>query len=124
MKGVLVRGSARSGEALLVGLLRCGHCGRKLQVHYSGKEGKVIRYRCKSELIAGSKGGCIAFGGTHVEEAVSQELLRVLDSVGLEAAISACQQTECRLKEKGAALLKRRPTAGKQGLSEAVAGNH
>ena len=35
-----------------------------------------------------------------MEEAVSQELLRVLDSVGLEAAISACQQTECRLKEK------------------------
>ena len=100
MKGVLVRGSARSGEALLVGLLRCGHCGRKLQVHYSGKEGKVIRYRCKSELIASSKGGCIAFGGTHVEEAVSRELLRVLDSVGLEAAISACQQAECRLKEK------------------------
>jgi len=27
-------------------------------------------------------------------------------------------------KEMGAALLKRRPTAGKQGLSEAVAGNH
>jgi excisionase family DNA binding protein len=100
MKGMLVRGSARSGEALLVGLLRCGHCGRKLQVHYSGKEGKVIRYRCKSEPIAHSKRGCIAFGGTHVEEAVSRELFRVLDSVGLEAAISACQQTECRLKEK------------------------
>ena len=100
MKGVLVRGSARSGEALLVGLLRCGHCGRKLQVHYSGKEGKVIRYRCKNEVSTNGKGSCIAFGGTNVEEAVSRELLRVLDAVGLEAALSACQQTQWRLKEK------------------------
>jgi hypothetical protein len=25
---------------LLAGLLRCGHCGRKLQVHYSSKIGR------------------------------------------------------------------------------------
>src|SRR6185295_13618542 len=29
-KGAIVPGSVRSGGALLVGLLRCGHCGRKL----------------------------------------------------------------------------------------------
>ena len=31
---------------------------------------------------------------------------------------------EVKVLGMGAALLKRRPTAGKQGLSEAVAGNH
>ena len=30
------RGAVRSGAALLAGLLRCGHCGRKLTVTYSG----------------------------------------------------------------------------------------
>ena len=33
------RGSVRRGEALLAGLLRCGHCGRKLHVAYSGENG-------------------------------------------------------------------------------------
>ena len=33
------RGAVRSGAALLTGLLRCGHCGRKLTVSYSGVQG-------------------------------------------------------------------------------------
>jgi hypothetical protein len=36
-------GAVRRGELLLAGLLRCGHCGRKLHVAYSGKIG---RYNC------------------------------------------------------------------------------
>src|SRR5437016_11391718 len=37
MSSALARGAAREGELLLPGLLRCGHCGRKLHVHYGGK---------------------------------------------------------------------------------------
>src|SRR3981081_1794106 len=35
-----VKGAVRCGELLLPGLLRCGHCGRKLHVSYSGKLGR------------------------------------------------------------------------------------
>jgi Recombinase len=35
-KGMMVRGSLRKGEALLAGLMRCGHCGRGLLVSYNG----------------------------------------------------------------------------------------
>jgi hypothetical protein len=31
MKGAMVAGSVRNGGGILVGLLRCGHCGRKLK---------------------------------------------------------------------------------------------
>jgi hypothetical protein len=31
-----VKGAVRRGELLLAGFLRCGHCGRKLDVFYSG----------------------------------------------------------------------------------------
>jgi DNA invertase Pin-like site-specific DNA recombinase len=41
------RGSVRRGEALLAGLLRCGHCGRKLHVAYSGANGSAGRYHCR-----------------------------------------------------------------------------
>src|SRR5262245_37298941 len=40
-KSFLSRGSIRRGEALLAGLLRCGHCGRKLHVAYSGSDGNT-----------------------------------------------------------------------------------
>ena len=36
MRGGMVRGALRRGDALLAGLLRCAHCGRKLHVAYSG----------------------------------------------------------------------------------------
>jgi DNA invertase Pin-like site-specific DNA recombinase len=35
-KGARVRGAVRGGPSLLPGLLRCGHCGRKLHVRYTG----------------------------------------------------------------------------------------
>jgi hypothetical protein len=39
-------GAARKGAALLSGLLRCGKCGRMLQVGYSGHGGDAPRYLC------------------------------------------------------------------------------
>ena len=46
-KSFMSRGSIRRGEALLAGLLRCGHCGRKLHVAYSGEKGSAGRYHCR-----------------------------------------------------------------------------
>ena len=45
--GLLTRGAVRRGEGLLAGLLRCGHCGRRLHVAYSGINGKCVRYSCR-----------------------------------------------------------------------------
>src|SRR3954462_4481114 len=39
-------GAAREGAALLQGLLRCGRCGRRMQVAYSGTGGRSPRYAC------------------------------------------------------------------------------
>ena len=39
-------GAARKGAALLSGLLRCGKCGRMMQVGYSGHGGDAPRYVC------------------------------------------------------------------------------
>src|SRR6202158_2414276 len=47
-KGASVRGAVRRGELLLAGLLRCGHCGRKMYVGYGGKAG---RYHCQGALV-------------------------------------------------------------------------
>jgi DNA invertase Pin-like site-specific DNA recombinase len=39
-------GAARQGAALLSGLVRCGKCGRMMQVGYSGHGGDAPRYLC------------------------------------------------------------------------------
>ncbi|MBK7234986.1 MAG: recombinase zinc beta ribbon domain-containing protein [Sterolibacteriaceae bacterium] len=44
-RGSAVRGSVRSGGALLSGLLRCGHCGAKLIVQYPGPQAFAINAR-------------------------------------------------------------------------------
>ena len=42
-KSFMSRGAIRRGEALLAGLFRCGHCGRKLHVAYSGADQQRLR---------------------------------------------------------------------------------
>src|SRR5215470_5853107 len=67
----------RAGQGLLVGLLRCGHCGRKLHVRYWGGRGTNARYLCKGNYDGGGQ-YCIGFGGSLVDRRVGQELLKVI----------------------------------------------
>src|SRR6202047_4827239 len=88
-----VRGAVRRGELLLAGLLRCGHCGRKLYVGYGGKAG---RYYCHGALVNHGTARCISFGGLRADNAVGTEVLRVLKPLGVDAAVKAlaAQTTE------------------------------
>lgn len=90
MKGRLVRGPARRGEALLAGLLRCGHCGRKLHVAYSGINSSCRRYNCQGAMINhGIPERCISFGGFRADRMIEDELLRRLQPLGIQAALLA-----------------------------------
>ena len=85
------RGAVRSGAALLAGLLRCGHCGRKLTVTYSGKAGNVLRYICNSGVINHNEEKCISFSGAPADEAVGGEIVRILEPIGMDAALRAIE---------------------------------
>ena len=84
MGRAIARGAVRQGEVLLAGLLRCGHCGRKLQVHYSGKLG---RYNCCGARMNHGTARCISLGNRAADAAVSAEVLRVLAPFGMDAAV-------------------------------------
>ena len=92
-KGMMVRGAVRKGEALLTGLLRCGHCGRRLLVSYNGTKGDVGRYNCDATRSNPGADPCISFGALRVDEAVGAEIVRLLQPLGVEAAVRAI--TEC-----------------------------
>jgi len=78
----------RAGQGLLVGLLRCGHCGRKLHVRYWGGRGINARYLCKSDYDDGGQ-YCIGFGGGAVDHRLGQEVLKVISPLGVEASMKA-----------------------------------
>jgi len=88
-KGLMARGSVRRGETLLAGLLRCGHCGRKLHVAYGGTSGEAGRYHCKGAFLNHGGDRCISFGSLRVDQAVGSEVLRLLQPLGVQAALNA-----------------------------------
>jgi DNA invertase Pin-like site-specific DNA recombinase len=81
----------RAGQGLLVGLLRCGHCGRKLHVRYWGGSGTHARYLCRGDYDDGGQ-YCLGFGGASVDRRLSQELLRVISPFGAEASLRALEE--------------------------------
>jgi excisionase family DNA binding protein len=112
MKGEMVKGSVRNGGGLLVGLLRCGRCGRKFKVLHNGQRG-VARYLCNdAEVNHGRRGVCTAFGNMRIDAAV----LRVIAPLGLEAAIAAIAHRE----RAGADVLRQKELAVEQARYEAA----
>jgi excisionase family DNA binding protein len=90
--GSAVRGSVRSGSALLSGLLRCGHCGAKLTVQYPGPTS--IRYQCPSRILSREQSCCVMFGGLGADQLVVEQVLRCLEPLGLEAALTAIENLQ------------------------------
>jgi hypothetical protein len=77
-----VRGAVRHGEALLAGLLRCGHCGAKLLAQYPRP--RAIRYQCSGYLLNRDQACCVMFGGLRADRLVSEQLLQCLTPFGTE----------------------------------------
>jgi excisionase family DNA binding protein len=99
-RSFMSRGSIRRGEALLAGLLRCGHCGRKLHVAYSGENGNTGRYHCRGGQFNHGGDPCISFGGMRIDRAVGAEVIERLQPLGIEAAIGAMQARHAEAAEK------------------------
>ncbi len=90
-RGEASRGPVLKGNGLLAGLLRCRRCGRKLDVAYGGKGGKVPRYECRRNRLMRGERDCLAFGGFRLDEAVGREVLRLVDPFAIEAAMQVIE---------------------------------
>ncbi len=95
-------GAAKVGSALLSGLLRCGRCGRKLQVVYSGKGGRVPRYSCRGDRGNRGSSACLTIGSLRVDRAVVRSVLAAIQPAGIEAAVKIreCAQADDDEKRK------------------------
>ncbi len=80
-------GAVREGAALLQGLAVCGHCGRRLAVHYSGRF-SAPGYHCAGKNIVNGRGEyCLNIGGVQIDAAVAEAFVAALAPAGLEASL-------------------------------------
>ncbi len=87
---------AREGGALLQGLVRCGKCGRAMQVRYPGKIGKTYHnYVCSGAMRFGGS-LCQAMGGRRIDEAVTHLFLGEMAPARLGLHLEAVRQIEAR----------------------------
>jgi DNA invertase Pin-like site-specific DNA recombinase len=97
---------AKRGLALVAGLLRCRRCGRKLMVSYAGNGPYVLRYECRRSALDNGEPPCITFAGLSLDEAISREIMTVLEPAAIEAAVLASEQ-EISQQEEILCVLKR-----------------
>jgi DNA invertase Pin-like site-specific DNA recombinase len=86
------RGAVREGAALLQGIALCGHCGRRLRVHYRGRH-SAPGYHCAAKNIVNGRGEyCLSVGGCQIDAAVSSAFLAALEPAALKASLKAAEQ--------------------------------
>ena len=101
-------GVARSGAALLTGLLVCGNCGARLHVTY-GVRGKPY-YNCVRHLARGTERTCHGLQAGAVDDLVAAQVLSALTPAALELsnqAVAAMQQERALLQRHWSQQLER-----------------
>jgi DNA invertase Pin-like site-specific DNA recombinase len=97
-------GAPKHGDALLAGLLRCRRCGRKLMIRYTGPKHDIPRYSCWRGLHDTGEPRCISFGGLHVDAAIGEAILQVVEPHAISLAVEAETQANVRRDQVHAAL--------------------
>ena len=87
-------GAVREGSALLQGLVTCGHCGRRLHVHYRGRN-SAPGYHCAGKDIVDGRGQyCLNVGGMLIEQAVANAFLEAITPAAIEATRLSVEQLQ------------------------------
>lgn len=87
-------GAVREGAALLQGIATCGHCGRRLAIHYRGRN-SAPGYHCAGKTIVNGRGEyCLNIGGQAIEQAVANAFLEAITPAAVEATMLSVQQLQ------------------------------
>jgi hypothetical protein len=87
-------GAVREGSALLQGFVTCGHCGRRLHVHYRGRNSAPGYHCAGKDLVNGRGVYCLNVGGTLIEQAVADAFLEAITPAAIEATRLSVEQLQ------------------------------
>jgi DNA invertase Pin-like site-specific DNA recombinase len=86
-------GAPRQGAALLPGLLYCGRCGRRMQVHYGGRKNTPY-YACTRNSSDYGDPLCQSLSGQGLDDLVAAQILQAVAPAALEASLAAVADIE------------------------------
>jgi len=87
-------GALREGSALLQGIVTCGHCGRRLHVHYRGRNSAPGYHCAGKDLVNGRGVYCLNVGGMGIEQAVADAFLTAITPAAIEATRLSVEQLQ------------------------------
>jgi DNA invertase Pin-like site-specific DNA recombinase len=94
------RGSPRKGQALLQGIVFCGHCGARMQVNsYSRKEQRSCSYGCYQDYQQHGGKTCQTMSSRNIDEAVAELFLEAVSPAQMQIASQAIEELETRHHE-------------------------
>jgi DNA invertase Pin-like site-specific DNA recombinase len=86
-------GAVRQGPSLLGGILRCGRCGQRMMVAYSGRASR-LRYSCGRAMIEYAEPLCQGLAGGVLDDLVAAQALAALEPAALELSLAAADDIE------------------------------
>jgi DNA invertase Pin-like site-specific DNA recombinase len=86
-------GAVRQGPSLLGGILRCGRCGRRMTVAYSGPASR-LRYQCSRAMVDYAEPMCQGLTGGVLDDLVAAQVLAALEPAALELDLVAADDLE------------------------------
>ena len=96
-EATLLNGPAREGLALLQGMLLCGCCGHALTMRYQGNGGIYPTYLCSWKRREGlATKDCLSVRTDLLDQAICEEIFKVLKPAELELAFAAMNELEQR----------------------------
>jgi DNA invertase Pin-like site-specific DNA recombinase len=85
------RGAPQPGPGLLHGMVVCGRCGCRMQVHYSRSSPS---YRCQTRHRRYGEPVCQSLALVHIDQAVSEAFLAVIRPAEIEAVLALSEEFE------------------------------
>ena len=86
-------GAPRQGPSLLAGLLRCGRCGQRMCVRYSGTK-NFHNYNCSRSTSSYGVPLCQSLSGPVLDELITGRILAAVAPAALEASLAAVAEVE------------------------------
>lgn len=86
-------GAIRYGPSLLSGLVRCGHCGRRMVARYHNN-GHRLRYECNQQALNYGEPRCQSLVGEVLDDFVGQQVLSALEPAALEISLKVAEDVE------------------------------
>jgi DNA invertase Pin-like site-specific DNA recombinase len=96
------RGTPRRGLALLQGLIICGCCGRRMDVHYAKHSRRTAAYyTCCRQYAEGQRNSCCHFRSTSIDEGVERHVLAEVTRNNLDLSLAVLKDVEEGVEERG-----------------------